>query len=492
MKEQKSVLFYHDNKLLRYDGAKLQKADFKENKALYTGAVIPLQHLKTFSFKLPKTLSQDELQMHIEMKMYNEGGLDAEKEYIIDFLQYDGGDVYLIEAFAVLEEECHTLFDDSIKKLDAIDLLFPRFLIYQALYQNQNEFSKKCDLIIYLDEEEAFGAFYFEGRFIASRNINTLSSLSKRSGIELTKLKEYLKQKGFIHANYGLEEMHIIDTLQQIVLKDIEKLIYTINHKRGVFGIEGLGNVYVDFEGESIEGIQEFFLPFGYNDISIDKITIEGVSPQELDLILAGRYLLLLQSQNDTLQKINLSCFERKKPLKEYESFRFIAVAVFTLIVIMTASAYLSYVQQQKEELIAKQKEELKNNRKKIQKIVKRYRELKKEHAQITKQIQEIQKSILVYETTIQAIPMIQEQKKERQRFMNDIVAALAKYRLNTKYIKQKNTKEAEILLISESNNRDTISKFIEMLQHKGYSQVYTNKIYYAYGVYMSKVKVLK
>ena len=135
MQEHNSVLLYHNDKLLRYDGETLHNADFKENKTLFTGAFIPLYNLKSFSFKLPKTLSADELQMHIEMKMYNEGGLDAEKEYVIDFLQYDGGDVYLIEAFAVLEEECRTLFGDSIKKLEAIDILFPRFLIYQTLYE---------------------------------------------------------------------------------------------------------------------------------------------------------------------------------------------------------------------------------------------------------------------------------------------------------------------------------------------------------------------
>jgi len=491
MQEQNSVLFYHDGKLLRYDGTTLQNADFKENKTLFTGAFIPPHHLKTFSYKLPKTLSTDELRMQIEMKMYNEGGLDAEKEYIIDFLHYDRGDIYLIEAFAVLEEDCRALFGDATKKLEAIDILFPRFLIYQTLYQNQNEFSKKCDLIIYLDEDEAFGAFYFEGRFIASRNINTLSSLSKRTGIELAKLKEYLKQKGFVHANYDLEEKHVIDAVQEIVLKDIEKLVYTINHKRGVFGIEGLGNVYVDFEGESIEGIHEFFIPFGYGEIAVEKISLEGVAPQELDLVLACRYLLLLQNEN-TLQRVNLSCFERKKPLKEYESLRFLAVAAVTLLVLVTTLLYLSHVQRQKEEHIAQQNEELKNNRKKIQKIVKRFKELKNEHKEVLKQIKERQKEILVYETTIQAVPMIQEQKKERQEFMNDIVAALAKYKLNTQFIRQKNAKEAEIMLISASNNRDTISKFIETLLQKGYSQVYTDKIYYAYGVYMSKIKVLK
>lgn len=491
MTGKNSVLFYHNDKLLRYDTNGLHNADFKENKTLFTGAFVPSQYLRTFSFKLPKSLSSEELAMHVEIKMYNEGGLSAEKEYTIDFLHFDAGEHYLIEAFAVEEQECKAIFGSSLKKLEAVDLIFPRFLIYQTLYEKQSEFSKQCDLFIYLGDEEAFGALYLEGKYIGSRNITTLSTLSKQSGIELAKLKEYLKQKGFVHANYSLEEMHIIDTLQQILLKDIEKLVYSINPKRGIFGIEGLGNVYVDFEGDSIEGIKEFFIPFGYADIEIKPITFEGVAPKELDIVLACRYLLALQDSSE-LQKINLSCLERKKPLREYESFRFLAVAAVTLLVVISVYFYLSHIEEKQEALIEKEQQQLRENRAKLKKILTRFKELKAQTAQISDEIAKEQRDIFVYETTLRAIPIVQQEKLKRQQFMNDILEAMRKYRLNAQYITQKNAKEARVMLISKSDNRDTISKFMQTLLHKGYSKVYTNKIHYEYGVYLSEVRILK
>ena len=493
MAKAKSVLFYRQGKLLRYDGKNISNADFKKSKELFCGTVIPLQYVKVISFKLPKSLSQEDRAVQVEIKMYNDGGLNAEKEYIIDFLSYDTeGEEQLIEAFALLKEDFETALGAEVKKLSAIDLAFPRFLTYQTLYDaNKEHFTTKCDLYIYIEEDEAFGALYFKGRYIGHRNINSLSSLSKRTGIELAKIKEYLQTKGFIHSNYELDEMHIIDTIQEIVLKDIEKLVYSVNHKRGLFGVDGIENVYVDFFGDTIKGIEEFFAPFGYTEIKSKAIQLKDENNSRTDIALACRYIFAINEGAD-IQKINLTAKERKKPIYRYEAFRYGALIATVLLIMLGIGSYVSYEQFQAKEILKTKKRILQKRKKKVASIMKRLKEFKTKNTDINKKIASIEKEIYIYETTLKAIPMIMQQKIQRQRFVNDVVATLAKYKLNTQHIRQKDAKEMDILLISKSKNRETISKFIQDILLKGYSKAYTDKIYNEDGVYMSNVKVLQ
>ncbi len=494
MAKSGGVLFYRQNKLLRYDGKEIKDANFSQTKELFCGAVVPLHYLKVVSFKLPKNLSKEELDMQVEIKMYNEGGLDAEKEYVIDYLSFESGEELVVEAYAFLEEDLPKALGENVKKLSAIDLLFPRFLIYQTLYEQNETTANGCDIYIYVDEEEAFGALYYQGRYIGYRNINSLSSLSKRTGIELAKLKEYLQTKGFVRSNYDLEEMHIIDTVQEVFLKDIEKLVYSVSHKRSIFGVEGIEKVYVDFYSQSLQGLEEFFAPFGYPQIKIEPISLPEHTPSNVntDITLSCRYLLLAQDEKNELQRVNLTPMARKKPLVQYEAFGYIVAVAVSLLLVVGGYVYLSYMNASAKEELVKEKRLEKEHKRKVADILKRYKELKAQNKALQEKMEKIDGEIFVYETTIEAVPMVQEQKLKRQRFMNDILSTLAKYKLNTKYIRQKDAKEMDIMLISQSRNRETISRFMEDLLEMGYSKVYTDKIYNEYGVYMSNVKVFK
>jgi hypothetical protein len=382
---------------------------------------------------------------------------------------------------------------EYIKEFDyavsVVDFTIVRFLMYQSLYTHGYP-ANTNDLIIYMSENEAFGVIYQNGKYIGHRTLNTLEKLSKKTGIELVKLKEYLQTKGFIKSKYNFDETHIIDAVQEIVLKDIEKLVYSINHKRSMFGLNGIDNIYIDFYGQDLAGIEEFFLPFGY-ELMVPK-AIDLSPPSNID---NSRYLELLylqdaQEKSEEVERLELSLLERKKPLYQYMSVKYGAVIGLSLFLSLGVYGYLMYQESLLDDTIAQKSEKLKVMKSKSKKLLTQYKKLKDKNQKLLLEKEKISKEVQVYETTLDILPMMETQKKLRQQFMNDVVASLAKYKLNTQYIYQHDTKSMELMLVSEFNNRDTIAKFMNDLARKNYSSVSTKKIEEAFGIYKSKVRI--
>ena len=97
-----------------------------------------------------------------------------------------------------------------------------------------------------------------------------------------------------------------------------------------------------------------------------------------------------------------------------------------------------------------------------------------------------------MYQTTLDTIPFIQQSLFDRERVINDIIEALYRYRLSTKSIEQNGTRATDIVIISDSDQREKIAKFMQALYQKHYSSVTTDKILYEKGVYESKVRIYR
>ena len=487
-----NIIFLYNQKAIMYNGKDVQTTDFKESKNHFTAAIVPLKYLNTFTFKLPNTTNDDEITMQTEIKMYSEGGLNVDKEYIVDYIKYETGDDYLIEAFALSKENFNEYFEEYTKKATAIDMVFPRFLAYQALYDEKLE-KESDDLILYISDVESFAALYQNGRYIGHRMLSSLNEISKRVGVEVVKLKEYLQTKGLVQANYSLDEIHILDAVQSILFKDMEKIMYSMNQKRSLFGFDGLNRVYIDFYEHNILGIEQFFVPYGYDSLEVNKFDFEeddkyGNISIYIDYVY--RFHSLEKEDPEKYQHLNFSFLERKKPLIEYLSLKYaLALLVSILICIIIYISFEIFLAKQ-ENKISKKQALLKQEKLKAGKFEKKLIALKKEYAVFQKKQQSLEDSVFVYENTLSTIPLIQNEKYKRQKFMNDVIATLRKFKLNTLYIKQYDEKSMDIMLISDSQKRDNITKFINELLKKNYHNVSTQKIYLDKNIYKSLIRI--
>lgn len=482
---ENSVLFFEHDHTIIYNGKEAVLEREKKHAELFSAVAVPLKYLHSFSYKISKNIGDDELVLKTELKMYKEGGLDAEKEYRIDFVKYDVGDEYLIEAFALEKEDFDNYLADFSYKIDVVDLAFPRFLAYEARYETQEK--KSNDLYIYISDDEAFGAIYQNGKYIGHRIINSLQAISKRTGLELVKLKEYLKEKGLKRDNYGLEETLILDTIVEVFSKDIEKIVYSVNHKRGLFGLDGIDSIFIDFDGNNLEGIKDFFLQYGFEPtIEPLKQQIQELSPS-LSVLLD--YVFKLHNGRE-LDVVNVTHRERKKPLWEYLGFRYFLEVVVIVLFLVGIGIFVSYYLRMQQDKISQLNPQVKEKKRKVKELTARMKKLQKKNSSLLKEKKSLEDQIFVYETTFRVIPMIGQMSTKRQQMMNDILRVLKKYQLNASSLLQKDAKSVAITLISQSNRRADISRFMHDLIQMGYKDVTTRDIIYENGIYKSKITI--
>ena len=483
---QAAVLLYKERFYL-FDGEKFSSVEPSKAKKFRIGAVVPVRYVITLTFKLPSSIDQERLAVQVELKMYNEGGLDPNKEYVIDYLVYQmpQEEDYLIEAFALCKEDVDPFFEPYVDQIGFLDLLFPRFIAYESLYVDQR--SQKDDLIIYLGEEEAFGVVYQKGRYIGHRTIDSLSKLSKAMGIELTLLKTLLVQNGLVESRYAPEQMHIFDMLQERFFTMVEKLAYAINHKRSFYGLERIDRIILDFDGELIEGLDDLFDSFGISGVEYERLVCCNMEPRQSSLATQAYYVL----QYDRLpQKINLNFYDRGLPWYRYELFWYGVTAIVAILAVGGFWLYLDIQEAKIQESIGLKTKELASIKSTNKKSLAKLRKLKKEKKELQNQIGALEKENEIIEETLEAIPFIQKAKLDRERMINDVIEALYTYHLSTKSIDQNGTREILVDLLSKDEQRDRIAAFMRYLLQRKYKNVQTKRIQRKDGLYESVVKV--
>ncbi len=481
---ERAALVYKD-KIYAFDGEKLSSVEKKELRRFHVGALFPTHFLITLSLKLPLSTPKDQLDLQVELKMYNEGGLDPNKDYVIDYLTYElpNSDELLIEAFALDQDRLEEYIRPTIEKTGFLDVLFPRFIAYESLYKEQ---SNTCDIYFYLAEDEAFAAIYDRGRFIGVRQLYSLTQIAKRSGIEVAKLDSFLSSKGLSIDRYTPDEMHIYDALSDIFYKSVEKIVYAINFKRSYFGIEKADCLIVDFKGQMIPGLGELFESFGYEGLQVKPLECCG-KQKDASLLVLANYLYRYE---ELWQRLNFSVYERKKPLYTYPVAKIAAAFLLFLLLLVGAGWYLEAQSSRLDEEIALKEQQLQSAKHKAKRYLAALKKLKTERQLLQKRVEELEAKAEVYQETLDMIPFIQSAKLEREKMINDIVEGLYTYKLSTRTIDQNSSKYSNVKLVSSSNERERIAKFMDYLYQKGYKNVTTRSILGQAGVYESEVKV--
>ena len=455
------------------------------------GARLPLRYITALTFKLPLNLSKEQLAVQVELKMYNEGGLDPNQDYAIDFVSYpiEEENIYLVEAFAAAREDIENEFAQIAKKIGFIDIVYPKFITYEALYDRELAVSEN-HLFLSIEEDEAFAAVYQKGQYIGYRSIDSLSQLSKKLGIEITRLKSILSQKGVDAQNYTPEEMHLFDTLQEAIFKNVEKIVYAVNFKRSYFGLDHIDRLIVDFGGELIPGLRNMFLSFGVEGEWIEQpLSCCSFKAKEASLAVEAAYVA---HYDEMPHRLNFTFFERKKPLWRY---RVVQLAAALLLLVAGIGALWAYIYKQSGELshqIAQKERRLASLKKNNARLFEKLKNLKAQKAELQKQIAQLEERIAIYQDTLDAIPFVEKNKIAREKMMNDIVEALYRFRLSTKSIEQNGTKFANVDILSQNEQREKIARFIRYLLQKSYKNVQTKKIERIDDLYESRVKVAK
>ena len=488
----KPIVYLEKNEAWLFDGEVFTPCEFSAVKKYQCGTTIPLSELQIGSFKFSSSLGETELQIQTEIKMHEEGGLNANLDYEVasfnHVLEFENST--LVEAFASSHEELHESCDAIIKNTKVLDWVVPSFITYSSYYV-RNEVEAKTDLFYYLGKEESYAVLFHKGKYVAHRRTLCIEEISIEVGIDDLRCRSLLSMNGLVEANYSEQDKPFFEQLQLVFSKQIEKIIHAVNHQRGLFGIEGIDHVYVDFDGHSLEGLENIFAAYGMDNVPIESILCKTSQRIETHRLTEAMYIYLCA--NDLIENpLNLSPFERQEIWYKRHSGQLIGISAAALLVALIYPAYF-YTQglllDQKIQVLEASITQMEVETKRLGITLSSLQEKVKLSE---KKIKTADAKNAVYSLTLESLPVLMNKGYIRQKMMYDALDILQKYKLSTLSLDQNGTKSMNIHVISDYNSRESIAKFMKRWMQTGYKEARTKKIYLDENIYESKIEVLR
>ena len=289
-------------------------------------------------------IPEEDLKDAIEIKAYDEMGLEGDKEYSIFYFQAnrDDGEFQVFNVIAIDEDVLSEIFGE-LKEIKYIDYITAAPFLMGALYTRNLLTPDKADCFIYFHKTDAFVTIYKNGEYVFSKSIKySLGYISDTFAKELGKridensFLEMLRKNGLQHEN---------SAYQQQLMKIFGELFVYVNdiilYAKRAYRLEGIDQVYIGTEIGQIKGLEEFCynyiaLPTKYLTFKISKNASE-VEVEPLHQMMIEKAIEYQESLDDTQ---NISIFRKPPPLKQRPSGKLIQIAAASLMLSMLYPAY--------------------------------------------------------------------------------------------------------------------------------------------------------
>jgi len=490
MDKNKVIFITSDGKELLFDGSSFSEVSSDDHKNYFNAAVVLPSDIRTHGIKVSKHSTPEKIQMQSEISIFEDGGLDPEIEYSISsfVIPIEDDDENFVETYAVEATTLDEKFAPIVEKHKHLDLLFPSSHRYNALY-GCNKLEPKNDLFIHFSETNSYAVIYKSGQYISTRILPNLNEIATKINRDLPTTIELLTTKGVEDENYSEDEFLVMNDIQDQFSNIAERIAHSISHKRGVFKLETIDRIFLDFECSTIPGFLELFDNYGYAEASKEMLDI--FCDIEVGLkhdVLAAQYALC--SIQNNIEPVNLIRYERKPPFLKTK------VGLFTMVMlsaIILAIAYPAYALVHLNNLDTKEKElsselqEINTRTKKLQTKLKEERDSRDE---LKKQKLELNTEINSYMTIISTLEKLDKDKILRQKMLKDIIDTMQMYKLASRKLEFKQNSFYNVQIITKPNDRDHIALFIKELISLGYSNVETKKVEKNDNYYESFVEI--
>jgi len=481
-----------DSIAIFYDGKKFEN---RLDKKSFIGSRVSYSDVILHSFKVLETMSDDELNTNVEIKMYDDAGLDLQKKYKMTYTkkELDFEDSVLIEAFAIDVDRITESLSSVLKDTKHIDFLALPFLSFTTLYKNKI-IEAKNDLFVYIDEHESFLSIYKDGKYLSTKSLINLEEIAKKlevAGVDITveALKEHLFTKGLDASAYERGETTLFNELEAIFASIFTKINDIVVHNRSVFGFEKIDRIFLSMENGRLKGAREFIKNFGMSDVEVRDFNVfrnkeEGNFFEKIVTSYIGDKLESKDFRH------NLTIFEREPAFYKKESGRVLLVASS---IIVLSLLYVGFVQYENIELES-QKEMLQDRYNIVKKTQARYKRkinsLNKELKSVASQKDDISKRVQNITTSIEKLESLRDAKSGYSEFVFDVNKLLQKHTLSTTAMTLEGKDKMSIEIIAEQSKRDSITKFMEDLIDRGFIGITTDEIKSDKDIYISRIEI--
>lgn len=305
------------------------------NTSNFITSYISNKDLITTTVYLSRSIPQEDIPDIIDIKAYEELGLDQAKDYLISYTENrESGEEREFHIFVVEPEGLDSSFLSVKEQTKYIDLLTPAPLLYKTLYKKEILDNDGTHCFVYFTRSDAFVTIYHHGEFLYSKSINfSLETIYNKyceligEQVEEKEFFNVLEQEG-LKTNREHYQENLMKIYGEIFIKINDIIIYT----KRVFELERIDQMFIGTANGPIIGLDEYsqnYLGLQSSELNFNyHIESEEWYTDQL------QYLMLLSTfdyMEDELSIVNLTKYSRPPSFINRASGQFI-ISTFSAI----------------------------------------------------------------------------------------------------------------------------------------------------------------
>ena len=289
-------------------------------------------------------IAEEDLRDAIEIKAYDEMGLESDKEYSIFYFQAnrDDGEYQVFNVIAIDQDVLNDIFGE-LKEIKYVDYITAAPFLMRALYHKNLLATDKTDCFVYFHKDDAFVTIYKDGEYVFSKSIKY--SLGYISDTFAKELGKRIDEKSFFEMLQKNGLQHENSAYQQQLMKIFGELFVYVNdiilYAKRAYRLDAIDQVHIGTEIGQIKGMEEFCfnyinLPAKYMHFKISKNAHE-IDVEPLHQIMIEKAVEYNVTLDDSQ---NISIFRKPPPLKQRPSGKLIQVVAASLLLSLLYPGY--------------------------------------------------------------------------------------------------------------------------------------------------------
>ncbi|RLA60087.1 MAG: hypothetical protein DRQ78_09850, partial [Epsilonproteobacteria bacterium] len=302
------------------------------NQANYITSYVDNKDLISTIVSISRSIPEEEVTNVIEIKAYEELGLDPAIAYNITYSQgKDSGSETEYYVFVAEPERLDELFVPLKKQTKYIDLIIPAPLLMQGLYKKEILQDSSVHCFVYFGRQDALVTFYSSGKYVYSKSIDY--SLDRMYERYCEIVGEKVDEKEFFHTleTEGLKTVNV--DYQQNFMKLFGDIFLTINdiviYAKRAFELTAIDQIFIGSTVGSIIGLDDYSQ--NYLGLNSSEFNFNYNIPSDEWYIDQFQYLALIASIEyiENLEEVaNLTQYFRPPSFANRASGQFVMVVI--------------------------------------------------------------------------------------------------------------------------------------------------------------------
>ena len=210
---------------------------------------------------LSRNIPEEDIQDILDIKAYEELGLDQANNYIISSIEAENaGEEREFHIFVAEPEILDELFEPIKLQTKYIDLIVPAPLLYKTLYKKEILHPGGVDCFVYFTMQDAFVTFYRDGEFLYSKSIEFSLENIYEKYCEIVGEKVDEKEFFTVLESEGMKASD--DRYQQNFMKIFGEVFIVINdiiiYAKRAFSLDTIDKMYLGTVNGPIVGLDEY------------------------------------------------------------------------------------------------------------------------------------------------------------------------------------------------------------------------------------------